>query len=288
MIFLNEARFIEEAIASVFAQTYERWELLLVDDGSSDASTDIACDLVAHYPDRVRYLEHPGHQNCGMSASRNLGISQAAGDYVAFLDADDVWLSHKLQEQVAILQEQPTAAMLYGQTLYWHSWTGNPEDASRDYMPPSGLEANTLATPPGLLARFLRGDAAVPCTCSILVRRNFFEQFGGFVESFRGLYEDQAFYARVCLHQPVLFANHCWDHYRQHQASACSTAVTTGQSRAARLNFLAWLETYMREQGSRDADLWRALRSAQRQTRYPALARLPKIKRRLQAVGAGR
>jgi hypothetical protein len=86
----------------------------------------------------------------------------------------------------------------------------------------------------------------------------------------------------------VLVANDCWDRYRQHPASACSTAATTGRSRAARLNFLAWLETYMHEQGSRDASLWGALRSAQWQTRYPALARLPKIKRRLLVAGAGR
>src|SRR4029078_6600136 len=62
IIFLNEERFSREAIESVFAQTYENWELLLVDDGSTDASTKIARRYAEQYPERVRYLEHDGHQ----------------------------------------------------------------------------------------------------------------------------------------------------------------------------------------------------------------------------------
>src|SRR5438105_1562536 len=91
-IFLNEEKFLQEAIASVFAQTYDNWELLLVDDGSTDASTEIALRYAKQYPEKVRYVEHRGHQNRGMSAARNLGIRNAKGQYIAFLDADDVWL----------------------------------------------------------------------------------------------------------------------------------------------------------------------------------------------------
>jgi glycosyltransferase involved in cell wall biosynthesis len=65
LIFLNEERFIQEAIDSVFAQTYENWELLLVDDGSTDESTRIAQSCSARYPQKVRYLEHKAHQNRG-------------------------------------------------------------------------------------------------------------------------------------------------------------------------------------------------------------------------------
>src|SRR5262245_22187425 len=103
MIFLNAAQFLQEAIWSVFAQTYDDWELLLVDDGSTDGGTDIALRYAHRYPQRVCYLEHPGHQNRGMSASRNLGIRNAKGDYIAFVDADDVWLPSKLAQQVAVL-----------------------------------------------------------------------------------------------------------------------------------------------------------------------------------------
>ncbi len=89
-IFLNAEKFIYEAIESVFAQTYADWELLLVDDGSTDASTEVAYRWAGRYPNRVRYLEHDRHQNRGMSASRNLGAGNARGEYVAFLDGDYV------------------------------------------------------------------------------------------------------------------------------------------------------------------------------------------------------
>src|SRR5215208_3477198 len=110
-IFFNAEEFFAEAIESVLAQSYSDWELLLVDDGSTDRSTEIAQSYASLYPQRVRYLELAGHQNRGMSASRNLGISSARGALIAFLDADDIWLPYKLDEQVAILSSQPEAAM---------------------------------------------------------------------------------------------------------------------------------------------------------------------------------
>src|SRR5687768_6214760 len=94
IIFWNAERFIQESIKSVFAQTYPAWELLLVDDGSNDGSTAVARRYTEQHPERVRSLEHPGHANRGMSASRNLGIRYAHGAYIAFLDADDVWFSN--------------------------------------------------------------------------------------------------------------------------------------------------------------------------------------------------
>ena len=81
IIFLAE-QFIQSAIENVFAQTYEQWELLLVDDGSTDGSTEIAQRYAAQNPEKVRYLEHDGHENRGMSAARNLGISNAKGEYI--------------------------------------------------------------------------------------------------------------------------------------------------------------------------------------------------------------
>ena len=80
VIFLDEERFIEEAIESVIAQIYGNWELLLVDDGSSDGSTEIALRYAERHSGKVRYLEHSGHRNRGMSASRNPGIRQLKGN----------------------------------------------------------------------------------------------------------------------------------------------------------------------------------------------------------------
>jgi len=78
-IFWNEARFITDAIESVIAQTYPSWELLLVDDGSDDSSSDIARRYASSRTGQIRYLEHPHHANLGMSAARNLAYVNSRG-----------------------------------------------------------------------------------------------------------------------------------------------------------------------------------------------------------------
>jgi glycosyltransferase involved in cell wall biosynthesis len=269
IIFLNTERYLEEAIESVFAQSHLDWELLLVDDGSTDGSTAIARGYAARHPGRVRYLEHEGHQNRGMSASRNLGIRHARGDLIAFLDADDVWFPPTLEEQVAALQAHPEAGVAYGQIQYWHSWTGDPADLARDRIEPLGVPANSLVRPPTLLPLFLQDRAAVPS--GILVRREVFGRIGGFEEQFRGEYEDQVFCAKLCLHETLFASDRCWYRYRQHPASSVSVGHQTGQTYLARARFLTWLENYLREQKVRDPRIWRALYSELWPFRQPRL-----------------
>ncbi len=247
IIFLNAERFISEAIESVLAQTYGKWELLLVDDGSKDGSTRIAKDYAARFPDKIRYLEHPGHENCGMSASRNLGIQQARGEFIALLDADDVWLPQKLERQVLALDSQPQAAMVYGPTFIWYGWTGQRRDGDLDRLQDLGVTANALLTPPQLVPVVLHNEAHSPRTCSVLLRREAVDAVGGFETGFRGLYEDQAFFSKLCLRFPVFVLPRCYDRYRQHSDGHCNTAVQSGDYKAARLSYLKWLTDYMNQ-----------------------------------------
>lgn len=286
IVFLNPVKaFFEEAIQSVFAQTYDNWELLLVDDGSNDFSTEIALRYTEQNLGKVLYLEHQGHQNRGMSASRNLGIRHAKGDYLALLDADDIWLPPKLEQQVAILEEHSEAAMVYSSTHVWYSWTGNPEDAQRDWEKGlGGFPPNTLVQPPTLLTLLLQLKVHTPGTCSVLMRRGLIEDVGGFEESFRNLYEDQAFFAKVFLKAPVFLQGGRWDRYRQHPESACSVGEKAGQyhpfkPHPARFTYLNWLEKYLEEQGVKDPKLWQALRNILLPYHYPQLHFLLKIYR---------
>ena len=289
-IFYNAERFIREAIESVFAQTYGNWELVLVDDGSTDASTEIAQGYAAQSRQKVRYLDHDGHQNRGMSASRNLGICEARGQYIAFLDADDVYLPQKLERQVSILDAQPAAAMVYGASEHWFSWTGVAQDLDRYFERALGVLPDTLIQTPTLPILYLRGAANTPGTCSVLVRREAIERVGGFVDHFRGMYEDQAFFFKLCLGFPVFVESGCWDRYRQHADSVCGVSYATGEydpdgkpnpSTAA---FLTWLERYFAEQGVTDRELWRALGAAFRPYRHPVFRRLSAATRPLALV----
>jgi glycosyltransferase involved in cell wall biosynthesis len=283
-IFLNGEKFIEEAIRSVLAQTYSNWELILVDDGSSDASTALAQHWVTRCPHQIRYFEHPGHENRGMSASRNLGVERAWGDYIAFVDADDVWLPRKLEEQLTLFQTHSHAAMVYGRTEIWFSWTGTPEDQERDYSYPLGLPSETLIEPPALVRSLLENKFQTPTTCSALIRKKVYQQLGGFQESFRGMFEDQAFFLKLCLREPVFVSGNCWARYRQHADSCCAIAERSGQDyAAARLPLLRWFRNYLIENQIADSEVWRALRIELGRSHRPVagyLSRMLKTARR--------
>ncbi|MGI2907916.1 glycosyltransferase family 2 protein [Tolypothrix sp. VBCCA 56010] len=284
-IFLNGEKFIFEAIASVLAQTYDNWELLLVDDGSTDNSSAIAQTYADKYP-QIRYLEHPNHENRGMSASRNLGIRNAKGDYIAFLDADDIWLAPKLEKQLAILQSHPQAGMVYGATQMWYSWTGNPEDMTRDRYRLLGVKPDTLIQPPNLLPLFLRAKAETPGTCGVLIKREVIEAVGGHEESFRSMYEDQAFFAKICLKYPVFIESGCWDKYRQHPDSSCYVAERTGEYHIAEIspsyaNYLNWLEEYLIKEKLVNTEVWQALQSLLFFVRHPSIYRIYRRIRRI-------
>jgi glycosyltransferase involved in cell wall biosynthesis len=278
--FLNAGRFLDEAIESVFAQSYAGWELLLVDDGSSDDSREIAQRHAEQHPDRVRTLEHPGRVNRGQSASRNLGIRNARGELLAFLDADDIWLPHKLEHQVGILERHPEVGMVCGPSLYWHGWASEAVDVDR--MVPVGALQDAVTHPPRLLFElYPLGRGAAPCPTSILLRRAACERVGNFEEHFRGafsLYEDQLFLSKIYLDTPVFVSSLCCDYYRQHTSSISSVVRCGGQYDAVRLKYLNWLEGLLAERGCEKGEVWDALQRALYGYRHPVRSFLSQMR----------
>jgi glycosyltransferase involved in cell wall biosynthesis len=257
IIFFNAEAFIQEAIESVFAQTYKNWELLLVDDGSTDSSAAIALNYTQQYSEKVRYFQHTNHQNLGTGASRNLGVNHSQGEYIAFLDADDVWLPQKLDEQVAILESQPEAAMLYGRIQFWHSWTGKEEDRSRDYFKDLGVQANTLIMPPKLQILSLQKKTKGSTPSSMIFRKSILEKIGGFEECFPRMFEDSAFLAKLHLKAPVFVANNYWVRYRQHENSICRSVLKdSNKLRTDQIIYLNWLKDYLLTEGVKDVRIW--------------------------------
>jgi teichuronic acid biosynthesis glycosyltransferase TuaG len=98
----NAEGYIAEAIGSVLGQTYDGWELVVVDDGSTDGTARVV-GAIAERDARVRYVRR---ENGGQAAARNTGLRAASGDLVAFLDADDLWLPEKLALQIALMEEK--------------------------------------------------------------------------------------------------------------------------------------------------------------------------------------
>jgi glycosyltransferase involved in cell wall biosynthesis len=286
--------FFAEAIRSVFAQTCDRWELLLVDDGSRDGSSVFARSHARRHPDRIRYFQHPDHANRGTGASRQLGIDEARGEFVAFLDADDIFLPEKLERQLAILRAHPAAAMVFGPTPHWYSWTGDPHDRARDVVRRIGVPPDTLVPPPELVRAFLARTADTPATCGILVRRAAIDAIGGFDPRFVDLFEDQAFFFRLCLRFPVCVAARHWDLYRRHPDSLCVIAIRAGlaaddyRPTRARGDFLFWVEAEFQRHDVRDPELHRLLDAELWPYRHPLLYRLSSTARRaVRWVGRG-
>ncbi len=139
----NCGRFIEEALESALGQTYRDLEVIVVDDGSTDDTRE----RVRRFEPRVAYLFQP---NAGEGAARNLGIRHSRGEYVAFLDADDVWLPRKVERTVAVLQEDRTAGVAY----HWRAFVDEEGRALPQVFAPTH-EGDVLE-------ELLRGSFVVP------------------------------------------------------------------------------------------------------------------------------
>ena len=150
----NGRDFIESSINSVLSQTYAPFELLVVDDGSTDGSGD----LVPVDP-RIRLFRR---QNAGVAASRNFGISQATGTYLAFIDQDDYWYPEKLRLQMQVLLTDPEPG--YVVTLIHNHLVG------------------TTKRPDWLKPKLLTEDPVGFLPSTLLVRRHVFNRIGLFTE----------------------------------------------------------------------------------------------------------
>ena len=241
----NGAEFLGEAIASVVRQTSPDWELVIADDGSTDASRAIA-RRHADADRRVRLVTHRDRGNHGTGATRNLGLAESRGTFVGFLDADDVWEPAKIAEQVAVLEQHPEVAMVYGRTLIWHSWDGRP--ATEDYFYDLGVEPDRVHEPPVLFRNLLRNVYQTPTTCNALLRRAVAAEVGGFDESFAAMFEDQLFFAEVLVQYPVFVSDRCWARYRQHPGSTSASSAAAGGDLAAQIRYLRRLRRYVRDQ----------------------------------------
>jgi glycosyltransferase involved in cell wall biosynthesis len=284
--FYNEETFLAEAVESVLQQTYTHWELLLVDDGSTNRAVQIAKEFSQRHPGKIFYIEHEGRANKGAAASRNAGLRQAKGELIAFLDADDIWLPEKLQHQVSIFQENPGVGLVAEASLYWYSWAKSSAEnrlvqvgvpSEQVYQP---MELNTLLYP-------LQPQ---PCACpsALMVTREAVSRGGGFEESFireYAMYEDQAFLSKIYLKEKVYISSACHNLYRIREGSVEQSAKANGHYHLARQFFLHWFEEYLQQKQIQVAGISKLLRHAlmpyREPGRYFLTCTLPKQVRRV-------
>ena len=259
--FLDADRYLAEAIASVQAQTWSDWELLLVDDGSTDRSAVIVAEAAAADP-RVRALRRAPGVAGSAAAARNLGIREARGEFVAFLDADDVFEPDNLESRLHGFEAHPEVMVVYGPTRWWH-----PGAEHRDWTEGMRREAGRVHHPPELVNRVVLLQLGhVPCTCGVMVRRRALELTGGFDEAFH-LYEDQTLWVKLMLRFPVYVTPAVGARYRQHAGSATARSEASGvyvrtRPHESRDAVLAWVRDHARHAGLADDSVERAVRLA--------------------------
>ena len=109
----NYAGYIREAVDSVIAQAYKNWELIIVDDGSEDNSVEIIKEYEKNYPGQIRLYTHPGNENRNIAESMSLGLQQVKGEYIAFLESDDMMGPGCLSEKIEIFTKDPELSLVY-------------------------------------------------------------------------------------------------------------------------------------------------------------------------------
>ena len=176
----NAEKHLEAAVQSVLAQKEDILEIILIEDGSTDDSLEVADALCKNNPDICRLLRHAEGQNRGAGASRNKGIKESKGQYICFLDADDYWLKERLSGALPLLSSSPELDGVYDQTR-----VELETDEERARFSGRGKTVKgEQVLPEELFAAFLKGRVGWD-TLGIVLRREAFAKVGFFDESLR-------------------------------------------------------------------------------------------------------
>lgn len=198
----NAQAFIGETIASVINQSYPHWEMVIIDDGSTDGTRDVIQTYLGDT--RIKYIYQPNQER---AVARNNGIRMATGKYIAFLDADDMWLTDKLKIQIEYLETHPEIALCFTHYLLMDE-TGVSSGLPATYFNPQVNQFCHL-----LETNFIPNS-------TVVVPRAIFEQVGWFDEAlpaFGG--EDWDMWLRITRFYPLYFINQPLMLYRMHKSN---------------------------------------------------------------------
>ena len=246
--FYNAEQSLLETLDSVRRQSFSDWELILVDDGSTDASAELVRDYLDRTSVQATLLRHPGGENRGTSATRNLGLRHTKGTYVCFLDADDVWMPGFLHCFVDRLESMPSVDMAYCPCIYWEPADRVGEDRYSGRLQALGMAAAGQVGADRVLRLFLENENAVPSPSGVIVRREALTRAGGWEDSFPAMCDDQALYAKLLLMgNDLLVVGTPLYYYRQHENSLCSTALRQDRHYEDKKRYFEWLRSYLRD-----------------------------------------
>lgn len=227
----NVKPYLERCVQSVLRQTYQDIEVILVDDGSKDGSGEL-CDQIALTDKRIRVIHQ---ENQGLSSARNMGICSATGDYIIFLDADDLWLMEDGLEKL-VQKNNPVRDMVAFKNV--DIWSNNTKTRCADY----NVEyLNSLSDAHTVFAFLIRTQKFRMSACFLMVRRQL-------------LVEHEIFFPNGIISEDVPWSLRLWQHMRSvtftnlefygycHRAESLSTTVTLHSYKSYDTIFSYWKE----------------------------------------------
>jgi glycosyltransferase involved in cell wall biosynthesis len=216
----NAARYLPLAMESVASQTFDDWQTVLVDDGSTDNTAEVMAPFLDRFGSRIRYIKQI---NRGVSEARNTAIRASTSEFLALLDADDVWLPCRLEESLKVLTERPEAGLAYGlitvidaEGRIGSTWVGNPKHSEGYIAPHIYMRKVELPSP------------------TITLRRKCVDEVGLFDETMSAT-EDRDLWLRIALRYEVAFVPKILAYYR---ASPGSLSTDSQRLLEAQLQFI--------------------------------------------------
>jgi glycosyltransferase involved in cell wall biosynthesis len=266
----NAAHYLPVAIESVTSQTFDDWRILLVDDGSTDNTVEVVAPYLDRLGSRISYIKQ---NNRGLPAARNTAIRASTSEFLALLDADDVWLPNRLAESLRTLADRPQAGLAYG--LVTHI---DPEGRLG-----TTFEGNRRYAEGHIAPYIYMRKVELPCP-TLTFRRKCVDEVGLFDETMRAT-EDRDLWLRIALRYEVAFVPKVIAYYR---TSPTSMSTDPNRMLKAQLQFIqkhygapgcgirarqvAWARVYKQraEALKRQNKPWAALTSSLRAaTLYP-------------------
>ena len=203
----NKGLHIKRAIDSVLNQTFQNFEIIIIDDGSTDEGVEVVRGCMDH---RIRLIQQ---KNKGVSTARNRGVSAAEADLIAFLDADDEWFPGHLEEIMKLKNNFPSAGM-FVTNYYYITERGNKKSPNIKCVPKPpwrGLLSHYFLTASLGEMPFNISTMAIPTTV--------YELSGGFLQQWNWA-EDHELWGRIALHYPIAYSwepGACWYHDAQNR-----------------------------------------------------------------------
>jgi len=235
----NHARYLPQTIDSVLSQSFQDFELLILDDGSTDNSHEVLSDYQQQYPDKIRYFWHEGHANRGISYSCNLALARARGTYFTWLGSDDYWLPEKLAIQVKFMVEHPAVGLSYT-SAHTLSATGEvfPALTAQGYVSADAWQ------------QFIVFNPIIASTA--MVARHCFDVVGTFDENL--VFSDWELWIRLAVKYAVAFLPDPLAAYRVHGQNI---SISSRKAATILAHNLAVIETVTRKLPCIDEDLKR-------------------------------